>query len=170
MAFSQARQFGGGVSRAPIAAVEPSRGAAGAPGGASLGGRPQGGSAANDIAGALGLGGGMLGKFLYDKYKGDPSAVQQALAELSAGNVGTEPLGLQKEDLINYGIMAPEAAGAPFPAAQPAPAVQPSNFGPGIPAGLTGENLATYNSMLDAGISPTMITDWMTANGIMPMA
>lgn len=152
MAFSQARQFGGGVSRAPVAVVEPSRGAAGAPSGASLSGLPQGGSKANDIAGVLGLGGGMLGKFLYDKYKDDPEALKQLLgfgADIGGALLPSDNAGIQA------GTLDQVASGMPAPAdmsgaigVDPSmiqPSAQPmdmsggisnlaSNFGAGVPA------------------------------------
>ena len=118
MAFSQARQFGGSVSRAPNPMVEPSRGAAGAPGGASLSGLPSGGSKANDIAGALGLGGGMLGRFLYDKYKDDPEALKQLIGlgggtDLNGALLPSDNAGIQAGtlDQVANGLPAPADMG-----------------------------------------------------------
>ena len=149
MAFSQARQFGGGISRAPIAAVEPSRGAAGAPGGASLGGLPQGGSTANDIAGALGLGGGMLGKFLYDKYKDDPEALKQLFGmgtDIGGALLPSDNAGIQAGtlDQVANGMPAPADMGGAI-GVQPS-AIQP----PAQPMDLSG-GISNLGSNFGAG-------------------
>lgn len=89
MAFSTLRKYSGSHAMSP--SVQASKGAAGAPGAASLPASGQSRSSANDAAalgGAGAVGAGLLGKFMYDQYKqnADANFKQDVNDKLSVAN------------------------------------------------------------------------------------
>ena len=173
MAFSTQRTYGGINSKAPAMAVEPSRGAAGAPGAASIPAAGQGGSPANDVAGVLGIGGGMLGKFLYDKYKDDPEGLKQmlGLAPDLSGNIGipegTMLAGVQPDPNATLGGQVGGLAGMPVQnTAMPAMAPGDPNAAIGGDIGFTGSNFGAGVPV--NGIQPYAVTDYLQQMGISP--